>query len=134
MQWLNFDNTFQMISTGTLFALQALRCITAIHGTTTPASVEMNQWHYCIYFCSIVDLTYDEKTGYFVYTNNPYQEAWTELKKFLSGLFLLICMNSFMSPFNYQIFDAEHIGVFHWSNIVNNVLFICEYKYLTRNE
>lgn len=112
------------------FALQGFRCITAIHGTTRPLSVEKKRFHYCIYFSSIFDLTYDDKTGDFVYVRYPFHEAMIRLKTLLTSVFILGCIYSIMISVEYQFFEETlegYFSYFHWKHLLSNLSFACEF-------
>jgi len=116
-----------MIVMGGAFILQTLRCIAAIHGTTTPLSVEKKVFNYCIYYCSIVNLIYDTTTGEFVFTDTKYRymEALSKFKTFLVSSILLGLMFSILEPMEYKPYkdDGSDIGLFHWKHLVNNFCF-----------
>mmetsp|Transcript_10338 Transcript_10338/g.13085 ORF Transcript_10338/g.13085 Transcript_10338/m.13085 type:complete len:275 (-) Transcript_10338:1174-1998(-) len=118
---LEIKNTVLMATTGGAFALQALRCVAAMHGTTTPTAVEMNRFHYCIYFCSIVDLEYN-KQGRFVYVRNRSQVAIEKLKTLAKSVVLLGSMYSILEPIGYKPFEEENLyySTLHWKHVLNN--------------
>ncbi len=132
IRWLDIRNTVSMIVMGGAFALQAFRCIAAIHGTTTPLAAEIKLFNYCTYYCGVVDLTYDAVTGDFVQVKVRscnkcrYKEAWSKLKRFLSSTVLLGLMFSILEPLEYKPFNDDDIGLFHWKHLVNNFCFACK--------
>lgn len=121
-----------MTTTAGAFGLQAFRCISAMYGTTTPKSIERKKFHYCIYFASIVDLTYDTTTGDFIYVPVQYRyyEIMAKLKKFIRSVILLGIMYSIMTEFDYQIFHQDEYKrlycYFHWKHLLNNFSFACK--------
>lgn len=130
IKWLDLRNSILIVSFGGSLALQAFRCSTAIHGTTRPLAVEKKRFNYCIYFCSIVDLTFDDETGDFVYVQHPLREAMIRLKKLLTGVFLLVCMYSIMISVEYELFEDNldsYVSYFHWKHLLNNLSFACKF-------
>ena len=129
IKWLDLRNSVLILPLGGAFALQAFRCATAIHGTTRPFAVEKKQFNYCIYFSSVVDLAYDDKTGDFVYVQYPFHEAKIRLKKLLTSIFLLACMYSIMISVEYQLFEQNlegYFSYFHWKHLLNKLSFACK--------
>ena len=134
IQMLDLRNSVFNIVIGGAFALQAVRCISAIHGTVTPKSIidqrRNNCFIYCIYFCSIVDLKYDIMTGDFLYIppNQRLCDFWMKVKKLVFGIIQLTIMYSFMDSdsINYKPFQQpQQLGqnILDWKHLVNNMCF-----------
>ena len=119
-----------MIVIGGAFLLQALRCVAAIHATTTPLAAEKKLFNYCIYYSSIVDLNYDATTGDFVHVTYEYRykEAFANLKTSLGSILLLGLMFSLLEPLEYKPYqDDDNISILHWKHLVNNFCFACKF-------
>ena len=104
IDYLGVTNRVLRMSLTTLPCNVTFRCIEAMHGTS-PACVEDSLMNYLIYYSSVVDFVWDQKTGMRI--KITIQEFLMHLWKITIQLLLLSLVLSFLYHFNYKPFPSD---------------------------
>mmetsp|Transcript_10710 Transcript_10710/g.23235 ORF Transcript_10710/g.23235 Transcript_10710/m.23235 type:complete len:755 (-) Transcript_10710:141-2405(-) len=97
-------NRAVVITTAATPTLVTFRCLEALHGFS-PHSVEESLWNYCIYYSSVIEFVFDEKT------RSPAKASRTDVlqkgKAFLANFVMVTVLLSFMEFHAYRPFRTH---------------------------
>ena len=104
IRFFNVRNRAVLISTAATPTLVTFRCLEALYAFS-PHSVEDSLWNYCIYYSSVIEFVFDEKT------RSPAKASRTDVlqkgKSFVVNSIMVTLLLSFMETHAYQPFGTN---------------------------
>ncbi|KAL7472334.1 hypothetical protein ACHAXS_012670 [Conticribra weissflogii] len=126
--YFDVQNRAVLVSVAATPTLIGFRCLEALYGFSPPA-VEDTLWHYCIYYSSVIEFVFDEKTRLPAVASKG--EVYEKGKTFAINFMFSCLLLSFMESFEYRPFHCaiEEDGksfrlsrFIHPGHIANNFL------------
>lgn len=107
--YLELKNACFMVCVASTPILLVFRCLEAMHGFS-PAAVESQVTNYMIYYGSVIEFVFDDKTRHPVQSTT--RESVTKAKRFLIFYFFLGILFSILLPTNFSPFAISRHGDF----------------------
>lgn len=99
---------------------------------TSPPGIEKDLSTFCSYYCTVIPLRRNEKTGEPIRATNP--ELVRRIKELLAKFAMVMVMFSLLLPSDYAPFPSPRkdesfiplTTMFHWGHLLNNLATACE--------
>ncbi|KAL7544477.1 hypothetical protein ACHAWF_007860 [Thalassiosira exigua] len=105
----NLSNRAVRVATAATPTLVTFRCLEALHGSS-PHSVEGSVWNYCLYYSSVIEFVFDERTG------SPAKASWADVwrkgRVCLVNFMVVSLLLSYMELHVYRPFLTGNGGAF----------------------
>mmetsp|Transcript_5815 Transcript_5815/g.11388 ORF Transcript_5815/g.11388 Transcript_5815/m.11388 type:complete len:424 (+) Transcript_5815:32-1303(+) len=110
--YFDVQNRAVLVAVAATPTLIGFRCLEALYGFSPPA-VEDSLWHYCIYYSSVIEFVFDDKTRLPAVASKG--EVYGKGKTFAINFVVSCLLLSFMEAFDYRPFqyDIEDNGGMH---------------------